>query len=143
MRIVQRPEGFLADVDAIQRRLREVHPAVRNQLRQVAVEEREQQRGDVVTVGVGVGQDDDLAVAQPGDVEALAHAAAERGDEIGKLLVLEHLRQRHPLGVHDLAAQRQDRLLRPVATLLRRAAGRIALDDEQLAVLAVRRWCSH
>ena len=102
---------LLADVDAIERRLRQEDLAVGDQLRQVPVEERQQQRGDVVAVGIGVGEDDDLAVAQPREVEVLAHAAAERGDEIGQLLVLEHLGQRHPLGVHHLAAQRQDRLL--------------------------------
>ena len=65
LRIVQRPERLLADVDAIERRLREEDLAVGNQLRQVAIEERQQQRRDVMAVGVGVGEDDDLAVAQP------------------------------------------------------------------------------
>ena len=105
-----------------------------NQLRQVAIDERQQQRRDVVAVRVGVGEDDDLAVAQARQVEALAHPAAERGDEVGELLVLEHLGERHALGVHHLAAQRQDRLTCAVASLLGRPAGRIAFDDEQLAV---------
>ena len=64
VRIVERPVRLLADVDAIERRLREEDLAARDELRQVAVEEREQQRGDVVAVRVGVGQDDDPAVAQ-------------------------------------------------------------------------------
>src|SRR5207244_1155714 len=42
------------------------------------------------------------------------------------------------LGVEHLAAQRKDRLPRPIPSLLRRSAGRIALDDEDLAVLARR-----
>src|SRR5207249_8041533 len=41
------------------------------------------------------------------------------------------------LGVDDLPAQRQDRLVRLVARLLRGAAGRVALDDEQLRELGV------
>ena len=77
-----------------------------------------------------------LAVAQPRQVEVLADAAAERGDQIGELLVLEHLRQRHALGVQHLAAQRQDRLAGAIASLLRRPAGGVAFDDEQLAVFA-------
>ena len=36
-----------------------------DQLRQVPVDERQQQRRDVIAVRVGVGEDDDLAVAQP------------------------------------------------------------------------------
>ena len=93
-------------------------------------------------VRVGVGQDDHPAVAQAGQVEVLAEAAAERRDEIRQLLVLEHLRQRRALGVQHLAAQRQDRLPRAIASLLCRAAGRIAFDDEQLAVVAAGMWCS-
>ena len=52
--------------------------ARRDQRLQVAVEERQQQRGDVVAVGVGVHQQEDLAVAQLADVELVADAAAER-----------------------------------------------------------------
>jgi hypothetical protein len=44
-----------------------------------------EQRRDVVTVGVGVGEDDDLAVAQPGKLEVLAKAAAKRRHEIEAL----------------------------------------------------------
>ena len=62
----------------------------------------------------------------------------ERGHQIGELLVLEHLGERHALGVHHLAAQRQDRLPRAVASLLGGSAGGIAFDDEQLAVVAMR-----
>ena len=88
----------------------------------------------MVAVGVGVRQDDDLAVAQLVDVEGLPEAAAERGHQVRQLLVLEHLGGRHVLGVQHLAAQRQDGLPAPVARLLGRAAGGVALDDEQLAV---------
>ena len=86
-----------------------------------------------MAVRVGIGEDDDLAVAQAREIEALADAAAERGHQIRQLLVLEHLAGRHPLGVHHLAAQRQNRLARAIAALLRRPAGRVAFDDEQLA----------
>ena len=46
----------------------------------------------------------------------------------------EHLVEARPLDVEDLAAQRQDRLVGAVARLLGRAAGGIALDEEQLAL---------
>ena len=45
MGIVQGPEGLLADVNAIQRRLGEVDLAVRDQLRQVALMARERRSG--------------------------------------------------------------------------------------------------
>ena len=72
MRVVERPERFLADVDPIQGRLGEEHLAARNQLWQVAIDEREQERRNVMTVGVGVGQDDDAAVAEPREIEVLS-----------------------------------------------------------------------
>ena len=67
---------------------------------------------------------------------------AERGDQRADLLRREHLVEARPLDVEDLAAQRQHRLVLAVAALLGRAAGRIALDDEEfglgrVALLAV------
>ena len=56
----------LALLDPVQRRLRDVDVAALDQLRHVAEEEREQQRADVRAVHVGVGHQDDLAVAQLG-----------------------------------------------------------------------------
>ena len=51
-----------------------------------------------------------------------------------QLAVGEHLAERRLLGVEHLAAQRQDGLGLAVAALLGRAAGGVALDDEQLAL---------
>ena len=59
-------------------------------------------------------------------------AGAERGDERADLGGGEHLVQARLLDVQDLAPQRQDRLGAPVAALFARAAGRVALDDEEL-----------
>src|SRR4029077_12610358 len=103
----------------------------------VAEEEGEQQRRDVMTVRVGVHQEEDLAVAQLGEIDRLAHAAAERRDDVLELLVGEQLLVVGLLGVEHLAAQRQDRLGAAVAALLGGAAGGLALDDEQLAVARV------
>src|SRR5262245_30013919 len=134
MRIVERPERLLPDVDPIERRLREKHFAARHQLWQVAIDEGEEERRDVMTVGIGVGQDDDAAIAKPREIEILAETAAECGDEIRQLLVLEHLGQRHPFRVHYLSAQRKNGLTAAIASLLGGSARRIAFDDEQLAV---------
>src|SRR5207253_6387964 len=51
----------------------------------------------------------------------------------------EHLGGRRLLRVEHLATQREDRLEGALATLLRRAAGGIALDDEELALGGIRR----
>ena len=84
-------------------------------------------------VDVGVGHDDDLVVARLLDVELLADAGADGADHRQDLLVLEHLVDARLLDVDDLAAQRQDRLERPVACLLGGAAGRVALHEVDLA----------
>ena len=82
---------LLADVDAIQRRLGDVDVALANQLRHVAEEERQHQRRDVMAVGVGVHEQDDLAVAQTAEVELLAGAGADGRDQVGQLRVGQHL----------------------------------------------------
>ena len=55
------------------------------------------------------------------------------GDERLDLLVLQHAVEPGALDVEDLAPDRQDRLELGVAGALGRAAGAVALDDEQLA----------
>ena len=61
-----------------------------------------------------------------------AGAAAERLHQIGELGVLRQLVLAGGGDVEDLAAQRQHRLRAAVARLLGRAAGAVALDDENL-----------
>src|SRR5688572_4601569 len=123
---------------AEERRLRDVDVAAVDQLRHLAVEEREQQRPDVRTVHVGVGHDDDAVVAQARDVEVLdADAAAERGDHRLDLVAAEHLVEAGLLDVQNLAFDGQDGLEAAIAALLGRAAGRLALDDVDLALRRV------
>ena len=62
---------------------------------------------------------------------------ADRGDHCLDLRVRQDLVDAVLLGVDDLPAQRQDRLRRAVARLLRGAAGGVALDDEELRRLGV------
>src|SRR5690606_40133522 len=57
----------------------------------VAEEQRDQQRADVCAVDVGVGHEDDLAVAALLEVEAAPAACAENLDDRGALDVLEHV----------------------------------------------------
>ena len=103
------------------------------QLRHLPVEERQQQRADVRAVDVRVRHDDDAVIAQLGEVElVLADAAAERRDQRADLRRRQHLVEARALDVQDLALQRQDRLRAPIAALLGGAAGRVALDDEEL-----------
>ena len=119
--------------DAVERRLGDVQVPFLDQRLHVAEEEGQQQGADVAAVHVGVGHDDHAAVAQAGQVEAVADAGAQRRDQRLDLVVGQDLVQPGALGVEDLAAQRQDGLEVPVAALLGRAAGRVTLDDVQLA----------
>ena len=123
---------LLALGQPVQRRLGDVHVAGLDQGLHLAEEQRQGERADVGAVDVGVGQQHDLVVARLGDVELVAHAGADRGDECLDLLVLEDLVDPALLDVEDLAAQRQDRLGAAVPRADRRPAGRVALHDEQL-----------
>ena len=89
--VVARIERLAAMGEPVERRHREIEMAVLDQLRHLAVEERDQQRGDVGAVDVGVGHDDDLVVAQILVAVVRAGAAAERLDQVGELLVLREL----------------------------------------------------
>ena len=133
---------FPALLDLVEWRLRDVDVAALDELRHLPVEEREQERADVRAVNVRVGHDDDAVVAQLVDVERVAvvlvvcgsaEPRPERRDERDDLLRAQHLLDARALDVQDLAAEREDRLELPVAALLRRTAGGIALDKIDLA----------
>src|ERR1700732_2194949 len=89
----------------------------------------------MAAVDIGVGHDDDAVVARLRRLEILAaDAGAERLDQRADLGRGQHLVETGALDVEDLALQGEDRLTATVAALLRRAAGAVALDDEQLAL---------
>ncbi len=116
----------------VERRLGDIEVAALDQLRHLPVEEGQQQGADVGAVDVGVGHDDDLVVAHLVGVEVVAaDAGAQRRDQGADLLGAQHLVEAGALDVQDLAAQRQHGLVLAVAGLLGRAAGGVALDDEE------------
>src|SRR2546425_7942865 len=89
----------------------------------------------MAAVDIGVGHDDDAVVARLLDLEILAaDAGAERLDQRADLGRGQHLVEAGTLDVEDLALQRKDRLEAAVAALLGRAAGAVALDDEEFAL---------
>ena len=131
-RVVLQVQLVLALLDLVQRRQADVDVAALDQLRHLPIEERQQQRADVRAVDVGVGHQDDAVVAQLVRVVfVLADAGAERGDQRADFRAAEHAVEARAFHVEDLALERQDRLRLAVAALLRRTAGRVALDDEQ------------
>src|SRR4051794_10655590 len=100
----------------------------------VAEEEREDQRADVRAVDVGVGHDDDLVVAEFGDIEiAGADTGTEGRDHQADFLGGQHLVETRALDVEDLALERKHCLESAIASLLRGAAGRITFDEVDLA----------
>src|SRR4029077_6098459 len=118
-------------------RLADEDPALLDERFEVSIEERQQQGADVGAVDVRVGEQDRLAVAELRDVEVVADAGTERGDDRLDLLVPEHLVGAGLLDVEDLAAEREDRLEPAIAAALRRTAGGIALDQDDLGLLGV------
>ena len=119
--------------NAEQRRLGDVDVPCGDELVHLPVEECQQERADVRSVDVGVGHDHDLVVAPLAEIGVGADAGADRGYDTADLLVGEDLILPALVGVDDLAAQGEDRLVLAVPAPLRRTAGRITLDEVQLA----------
>ena len=101
-------------------------------------EKCEEQRANVRTVHVGIGHDDDSTVAQLRHVETalflfavaidpvftrFADARANGGDHRLDLRVLEKLIFARLFNVDQLSANRKDRLITAIASLLGGAAG--------------------
>src|SRR5690349_4944922 len=86
-------------------------------------------------VDIGVGHDDDAVIARLLCLEILAaNTGAERLDQRADLGRGQHFVKARALDIEDLALQRQDRLETAVTALLCRAAGAVALDNEELAL---------
>ena len=111
--------------------------AVADQVRHVAVEERQEKGANVRAVNVGVRHDDHAVVAEALRVIVFSEPRAQRCNQCRDLLVGQHAFRARLLDVQDLASERQDGLELPVPALLGRPAGRLALDDVQLAACRV------
>ena len=119
-------------LQTVERRAGNVDIAAVDELGHEAEEEGQQQDGDVCTIDVGIGHDDDAVVACFVGIEFLAHARTDGGDERadgvgGKRAVLGNA-----LHVQDLAAQGQNSLIAALTCLLGRTTCGIALDDVEL-----------
>jgi hypothetical protein len=126
-------ELVLPALDLEEGRLRDVDVARVDQLGHLPEEEGQQQRPDVRAVDVGVGHDHDLVVARLREVELLADAAADRGDDRPDLLVGEHLVDARLLDVDDLARSGRIAWNSRFSAHLGRAARGVALDEVHLA----------
>ena len=128
--------GFLALAELVEWGLGNVDHTGVDQWAHVAEEERQQQRANVRAVDVGVGHENDLAVAQLRKIEFLgADAGAEGLDDLEDFLVAEDLVQAGLLDVEDLAADGQDGLGARVAVALGRASSRIPFDNKEFGFL--------
>src|ERR1700723_1564375 len=110
----------------------------------LAIEERQQQRSYVTSVNISISHDNYAVIAQLVDMEVVAaDAAAEGRDESAHLRRCQHLVEARLLDVEDFPLQWEDGLSTPVASLLGRAAGGVAFDQEHfgecgILLLAVR-----
>ena len=73
-------------------------------------------------------------VADFGDIELIADAGTNGGDQRAHFVVGKHAVEPAFLDVEDLAAQREDSLEASVAALLGTPAGAVTFDDEEFAV---------
>ena len=91
----------------------------------------------MAAVDVGVGHDDDLVVARLLRSEIFTDPGAERGNDRLDFDAREHSIDSSTFDVQDLASNRKNRLGLSGPTLLCRAAGGIALDDEDFTFCGV------
>ena len=103
----------------------------------LAVEKGHQQRGDMSTVHISVGHDDDPLIAQPGLVIAAAAAASQSLQQVGDFLVGVHLVAGSVGHIQYFAAQGKDGLGGTVTPLLGGTAGGISLHKKQLGALGL------
>ena len=92
-------------------------------------------------VHIGICHDDDLVIAQFCDVKIISvpfgKTASEGVDHRFDLRVCQDLVDRCFFDIQDLAAYGQDRLVVPVSCGLGRTAGRVSLNDKNLALFGV------
>ena len=105
----------------------------------MAEEEGQQQGADVGAVHIGVGHDDDAVVADLLRIHVgfAGLESADGGVKRGDFLRRQRLGAVGFFHIEYLPAQGQNRLKRPRAPLLGRAAGGVALHQKQLAFLRI------
>ena len=117
---------LLALLHLVERRLGDVDVATLDDFRHLTIEEGQQQGTNVSTINVRIGHDDDVVITQLVRVVLVTtDATAQRGDQGAHLLGGDHLVETGLLHVQDLALERQDGLVLPVATLLGGTASRV------------------
>src|SRR5215211_7660175 len=119
--------------DLVERRKSDVDVAGLDQVSHVAIQKRQHQRSNMTSVHISVGHNNYLVVPRLLEIEALPHTGTYRAYQGLYFGVGEDLVDVGLLYVEDLAAQRQYGLEVSVPSALRRSAGRVALDDVQLA----------
>src|SRR6185503_16999334 len=116
----------------------DVNVASLDQLCHMAEEEREQKRADVRSVNVGVGHQNNFAVAKFGWIEIVfADAGSECGNHGAYFFVPEHLVVPGLLHIQNLALQRKNGLEAPITPLLGRTACAFTLDEVELAAVGI------
>jgi len=82
-------------------------------------------------VNISIGHDDHFMITKFGEIEFLSNCSTDRNHKRPNLGVREHLIEPRSFNVQNLPTQRQNRLRMAVPSLLCRAAGGIALDNEK------------
>ena len=111
--------------------------ALFDQLRHEAVQERQHQCVDVRAVDIGIGHDDDLVVAQFGDIEIVVDSGSECRNHRFDLGIGINFIETCFLYIQDFSTQRQDRLRCTASRGFCGTARGISLDQEDLTVFRI------
>src|SRR4029078_3817243 len=133
--ILQIDRFGIAALQSVERRLSNVQKTLFDQRPHLPEKESKKQGADMGGSHVRVGHDDDAVIARLLGLEILAaDAGAERLDQGADPGGSRLLVDAGALDIEDLPLQRLDHLEDTVAALLGRAAGAVALDDEEFAL---------
>ena len=100
-------------------------------------EEGQQERTDVRPIDIRIGHDDDLAVAELGDIEVATDAATEGADECADFFEAQDLVDACAFDIENLTFERQDGLCFNISALRGRATRRVAFDNKEFSTIKV------
>ena len=138
LRLCPAVDLLLALLHKIEWRSGQIYVSVLDQVDHITEEECQDEGGDVASVDIGIGHNDDLMITQLAEVQCLAvflrsDCHTESRVDVPDFLTLEDPVFHSLLNIEDLTSERKDGLGHPVTSLLCGTACGVSLDEEELA----------
>src|SRR3989344_8859610 len=106
--------------------------AILDNIRQMPIKKRQEQRSDMFTVNVSISHDHNAVITQFLRIERFCNTHTKGDNEIFQFLKFNNFIKPGPLGIEDFSPQRQNSLEFAVPSLFCRSSCGISLNDKQL-----------